>query len=265
MPTDPLLGDVSLGGPSEPQPASPYRALGQRSLWLLSIFAPAAWVIGLAAARLAAGPPDYNIDVSLPNPVALLGMTALAMLPVLICLVTVGAVLQHQRLAVSLPRGAAQLGVLYLSVMALLQWDAPPLWIMPWAVALGLVVFVAPPLGVSFVLRWFRWRLVRRRGAEAVPPLAPRYQFRLADLFAWVTLAAVFLGLGTAVLSRCTKEPEGWEGLGPAVIVMISIILCGPTGILSVVFAWLVLAEGRQRSRAIAAVCLAIAWIGSIV
>ena len=236
----------------------------QKALWLLTIVAPAAWVVPLGLARLAAGPPDFNVELSEPSLAALLGLPALGLLPALICLVTVWAVLLHQRLPASLARGAAQLGAMYLSIMALLQTD-PPIWQTPWAMALGMASFIVPPLVVSFVLRLFRWRLVRPpRGEEALPLPAPRYQFRLADVFVWMTLIAVFLALGTVLLSRFRREPEGWEGLGLAILVMICLTLCAPTGILSVVFTWLVLVERRGRARAIVAVGLQLIWVGSI-
>jgi hypothetical protein len=231
-----------------------------RVLWLLAIAAPAAWVVVPALMALAAGPPSYEIDISVPGLGAILAMTALASFPVLICLVTVWAVLMHERLVGSLMRGAAQLVVLFLSMMAFMYRDEPRLWQMPWAVALGMASFAAPPLIVTLVLRWFRWRLFRHRG-EAPVPLAPRHQFRLADLFAWMTLLAILLGLGTALLAPFHKEPTGWEGLGPAIIAMLSFFLCGPTGIGSVVFTWLVLADGRRRARAIVAVLLQLALV----
>ena len=254
--------------PSEDQPPdqgpAPPNSLRRQVVWLLAIVAPAGWFVGLAAVRFLAGPPNYAIDVGMPSMIGTMGMLALGVLPVLICLLAVWAALSYGRLTASLLRGAAQLGAVYLSVMALMLSDESALWTMPWAVALGVSLFAAPPLVVSLVLRWFRWRLVRRRGAMALPPLPPRYQFRLADVFAWMTLLAVFLGLGTVILSRFDKEPSGWDGLGPLFIWFISLVLCGPTGILSVVFTWLVLAERRRRARAIVAVCLQLIWVGSI-
>jgi hypothetical protein len=231
----------------------------------LTIVAPAGWIVGLVAVRWMAGPPNYTIDIGEPDVNGILGLIALAALPVMICLITIWAVLMHERLAVLLPRGAAQLGAMYLSLMAMMRADEPLLWTMPWAVALGLASFVVPPLVVSLILRWFRWRLVRRRrGDNELPPLPPRYQFRLADLFLWMTLLAVFLALGTAILSGFDKEPSGFEGLGPLFVGLISLMLCVPVGVLSVAFTWLLLAEGRRRARAIVAVGLQLVWVASI-
>jgi hypothetical protein len=265
MPNSPTseLPASAACGPAEAS-LPPRNPTGERVLWLLAIAAPAAWVIGPALAALAAGPPNYDVNISLPSLAGLAVMTMLATFPVLLCLVTVWAVLPQERLLVSLPRGAAQLAVLYLSMMALLLLDPLRIWSMPWAVALGVGLFALPPLLVCFVLRWFRWRLVWRRSAAEALPLAARYQFRLADVFAWMTLAAVFLGLGSVILSPFHKEPSGWDSLGPAIIFMLSAMLCGPTGVGSVVFAWLVLAEGRRRARAIVGVCLLLTWMASI-
>ena len=231
------------------------RALWTGVRWLSTIAAPATGALGcmlVAALPYLASHPGQGMEA----PTWVVGV-----LPVTICLVTVAAVLLPERLPVSLARGAAQLGCLYFAVLLLLP--SPQIWTVPGATALALALFVVPPLVVSLVLRRFRWRLVRGCSAEQQLAAPPRgFQFQLVDVFAWTTLIAVFLGLGTVVMSRYSKEPTGWDGLGPAIIVALSAFLCLPTGISSVVFTWLVLVEKRRMARGIVATCIALAYVG---
>jgi hypothetical protein len=100
------------------------------------------------------------------------------------------------------------------------------------------------------------------RGQDFERPTAAGYQFGLADVFAWMTLIALLLGAGTALLSRFDRDPAGWEGMGPLIIVVISSVLCVPTGIISVLLTWLVLAHGRRLARWLVAIGLATLWAG---
>ena len=241
---------------------SPLRTLRQAAVQLALIVAPAAWAVGPALLRLAAGPPNYDINISQPSAIGFFAMLAMAMLPVLICLVAVFGSLSLDRLPVSLARAAAQLGVLFLSVMALMTLSDPPLRTLPAAVAIAFTAFAALPLSASLLLRWFRWRLVRSHSDETLAAPTARYQFRLADVFTWITLIATYFGLGTLLLSRFNKEPSGWDSLGPLVIIVISLTLCVPTGLVSVVLTWLVLVDQRRLARWLVAIGLAVLWVG---
>jgi hypothetical protein len=250
----PKVAEESIAGP-------PDRAVRRALLHLAAIVAPAVWAVPVAGMRLAAGPPHYDFGDNSPSVAGFVALTLLAALPVLIGLVTVFGVLAKPRLPVSLARTAAQLGVLYLSAMAVMLFD-PPLSTLPGAAALGLAAFVAPPLLTGLLLRWFRWRLVRSQRLDANEPAGPRFQFRLADVFVWMTLIAAYLGMGTGLLAWFNKVPSGWEGLGPAILVMFCFILCVPTGLISVILTWLILVVQRRLARLVVAIGLAVLWVG---
>jgi hypothetical protein len=193
-----------------------------------------------------------------------IGVWLVGAIPAIICIISVWAGLSCRRMAAALVRGGAQLACLYFCALgAELLPGGSRLKDTPAALAMSIGCFAVPTLVLSLILRVCGWRLVwRSDDDEDVHPLPGRFQFGLAHVFAWMTLSAVFLAAGTALFARFDQEPEGlFGGLGLALLVWSSVVLGGPTGILTVLCSWLILSERRAKARWIVALLLATAWL----
>lgn len=171
-----------------------------------------------------------------------------------VCLITVWSTWSHQPFPVRCGRLLWRMGWLYLVLLLLSSLNEERHLAMLWSLAITMGCFVLAAWLPAEILRAFRWRRIR---GGALPALPPRFQFRLADVLRWTTLACVLL----SVMSRFREEVSGWGGLGYAIMVAYGLFTSAPTGLVVMLLLWLALGERWTGARTIVTSFLASAWL----
>lgn len=169
-----------------------------------------------------------------------------------VCLITVWSTWSHDRIEVRLGHLLWRMGWLYLVLLLLGTMNEDRHLAALWSLTLSMGCFALTAWLPAEVLRWFGWRRVQL-GVLPVPP--PRFQFRLADVLRWTTLACMLL----AVMSRYREEVTGWGGIVYAVLVAFSMMTSAPTGLVISILLWLALGERWSTARTIVAYLLPVA------
>jgi hypothetical protein len=187
---------------------------------------------------------------TLIGPSELAAFVAVGLISTQVCLITVWSAWSPEMFVVRAGRLLWRMGWLYLALLLLRGLFEDRHLMALWSLALAMGCFVLAAWLPAEAFRWFGWR---RTQAGEQPPPSRRFQFRLADVLRWTTLACMLL----AVMSRYREEVAGWAPLIYAVLVYFGIVASAPTGLVVTLLLWLALGKRWTGARTIVATLLA--------